>query len=141
MRRLAFVTIVAATIACMGGGAGPEGAARAYLEAGSRADASPVGLVVEGCEDTPMGRFNPVRLFGAPLVLDELEVNPVKVDGDEAQVLFRVVGHLRAEDLVHEGGRARVEIGEIEVDRIERSGRLLLSRTDAGWQVACSGGR
>lgn len=127
-------------LACAGiplPGETPEDRARAYLEAGTQRDADPTPFIDEGCADSPIGHFAPVRLMGEPIQLTKLEVRLTQEEGDTALVTYSYKGSMQSPSMKTELAGVTIELGSVDVRGFDNSGRLKLVRRDGGWRVAC----
>jgi hypothetical protein len=139
---MALPALIPLLVACAAWARTPEETVREYLEAGSRDDLPTAqALVEERCLTGPEGRVAVVRVLGAPMTLESLVVTEQERQGDRTSVQYTARGKVDARDATTEitlfGVQAQVQVGELKVEELERSGTLPLVKVAGSWKISC----
>jgi hypothetical protein len=116
----------------------PDAAARQYLERGAAGDTAAVrGLIMERCEDTPVGRVEAVQVMGVRMTIRTIRVQVLSSSPTEARVRYSITGSAQGNNATTRILGATVRIGRVRVANVTQSNVLRLQRVNGQWLVAC----
>ena len=120
----------------------PEMVVHTWFEAHREADADELRAMVEpACRDHPVAHGGPARVLGAPVLIDEVDLEREHLEGDRAVVSWRIDGAVRTADLDPEldvlGTTLTLGGDALDVVEYHRRGRFELRHLTEGWFITC----
>jgi len=118
----------------------PVEVAEAYLRAGSAENEADIRANLDpACHgDEGMTRVDAVRMMGAAITIEELEVTQVDATDERATVSYSVGGPAHGSGGTQQILGVTVTTGEVNIGHAEQSGTLTLRVIDGDWKVVCS---
>jgi len=116
----------------------PDAVVRLYLERGAAGDLAAVRpLLVDRCEDTPVGRVEGVMVMGVRMTVRSIRVQVISSTANEARVRYSITGSAQGSNATTRILGATVRIGRVRVANVTQSNVLALRRVNGRWLIAC----
>lgn len=121
----------------------PESVAKRYVELGARGGdlEAARALVLPRCVGHPVWEVDAARMMGARITASSVVAKLLEADEASARVTVEVKGSVKADNTRTTaevlGKEVAIDIGGLEIGEASLSTTLSLSRTAAGWRIAC----